>query len=31
MRPANMAHALDAGLRLCSILTSLARASDAHR
>ena len=27
----NMAHALDAGLRLCFIRASLARASDAHR
>jgi hypothetical protein len=26
-----MAHALDAGLRLCFNRTSLARASDAHR
>ena len=31
MKPANMAHALDAGLRLSSIRASLGRASDAHR
>lgn len=27
----NMAHALDAGLRLCSVRASLAHARDAHR
>jgi hypothetical protein len=30
-REANMAHALDAGLRFSFIRASLARASDAHR
>lgn len=30
-KPSNLAHALDAGLRLCFIRVSLARASDAQR
>ena len=31
LRGANIAHALDAGFRLCFIRASFARASDAHR